>query len=105
MSFVSRITTDGWLMFMAGTIAGLLVGWLIASWQARRQTQQWLAVQQNAEQAREQLKAEFEQLASRVLQEKGSVLSEQSQSSLNALLQPFRQQIDQFQQRVNQIHD
>lgn len=105
MSFVSRITVDGWLMFMAGTIAGLLVGWLIASWQARRQTQQWLAAQQNAEQAREQLKAEFEQLASRVLQEKGGVLSEQSQSSLNTLLQPFRQQIDQFQQRVNQIHD
>lgn len=48
---------------------------------------------------------EFENLAHRIFEEKGRSFSDRSQAGLEQLLQPFRQQIDSFQQRVNQIHD
>src|SRR3546814_15066486 len=57
------------------------------------------------EQARDQLKAEFQNLANQILEEKGKTFAQNSQSSLDALLKPFREQIDGFQQRVNQVHD
>src|SRR3546814_399294 len=59
----------------------------------------------NFEQSREQLKAEFQNLANQILEEKGKTFAQNSQSSLDALLKPFREQIDGFQQRVNQVHD
>jgi DNA recombination protein RmuC len=105
MGMFATLTTHSILMLMVGALAGLLLGWLIGAWQARGQARQWLDARQSDEQVRDQLKVEFEQLAARLLDEKGSALSAQSQASLNTLLQPFRQQIDQFQQRVNQIHD
>ena len=60
---------------------------------------QWL------EQARQQLKVEFQNLANQILEEKGRSFAANSQQSLDALLKPFREQINGFQQRVNQVHD
>ncbi|MFW7340945.1 DNA recombination protein RmuC [Pollutimonas sp. H1-120] len=57
------------------------------------------------EQSRAQLKMEFQNLANQILEEKGKTFAQNSQSSLDALLKPFREQIDGFQQRVNQVHD
>lgn len=57
------------------------------------------------EQARQQLKIEFQNLANQILEEKGKTFAQNSQSSLDALLKPFREQIDGFQKRVNQVHD
>src|SRR5690606_12972494 len=37
--------------------------------------------------------------------ERGRNLTQNSQSSLDALLKPLRDQIDRFQNRVNQVHD
>ncbi|MBV6306898.1 DNA recombination protein RmuC [Candidimonas humi] len=57
------------------------------------------------EQARQQLKTEFQNLANQILEEKGRSFTASSQQSLDALLKPFREQIQGFQQRVNQVHD
>ncbi|HWK71683.1 MAG TPA: DNA recombination protein RmuC [Burkholderiaceae bacterium] len=57
------------------------------------------------EHSRAQLKTEFQNLANQILEEKGRTFAQTSQSSLDALLKPFREQIDGFQQRVNQVHD
>ena len=62
-------------------------------------------MQQSLDQARAQMKLEFQNLANRILDEKGKVFSASSQSALDALLRPFREQIDGFQKRVNQVHD
>ncbi|NYT63759.1 DNA recombination protein RmuC [Alcaligenaceae bacterium] len=51
------------------------------------------------------LKTEFQNLANQILEEKGKTLAQNSQSSLDAMLQPFRDQIEGFQKRVNQVHD
>jgi len=55
--------------------------------------------------SREQLKTEFQNLASRVLQEREQHFRHSSQDAMNVLLQPFREQLQAFQQRVNQVHD
>ncbi|HLR78736.1 MAG TPA: DNA recombination protein RmuC [Burkholderiaceae bacterium] len=57
------------------------------------------------EQARHQMKLEFQTLAGRILDEQGRTFSANSQTALDAMLRPFREQIDAFQKRVNQIHD
>lgn len=62
-------------------------------------------LKQSLEQSRQQLKTEFQNLASQILEEKGKTFAQTSQSSLDALLKPFREQIHGFQQRINQVHD
>ena len=57
------------------------------------------------EQSRAALRVEFQQLASQVLEEKSRGFSQSSQETLAGLLQPFREQIEGFQRRANEIHD
>ncbi|XKE45880.1 DNA recombination protein RmuC [Halomonas organivorans] len=57
------------------------------------------------EEARERLKEEFHQLAGRVFEERQQAYSAQSRESLEALLKPFREQVQQFRQRVEALHD
>ncbi len=56
------------------------------------------------EEARERLKEEFHQLAGRVFEERQQAYSAQSRESLEALLKPFREQVEQFRQRVEHLH-
>lgn len=60
--------------------------------------------QQLLKDSRDQLKMEFEQLASKIFEAKGQAFSQQSQQSLDSLLKPFREQIDQFRAKVEDIH-
>lgn len=60
--------------------------------------------QQLLKDSREQLKLEFEQLAGRIFEAKGQAFSQHSQQSLAALLKPFREQIDGFRAKVEDIH-
>ncbi|MFD1261594.1 DNA recombination protein RmuC [Entomomonas asaccharolytica] len=53
---------------------------------------------------RQQLKLEFEQLASQIFDAKGKSFTEQSQQSLQSLLTPFREQIAGFRHKVEEIH-
>lgn len=56
------------------------------------------------EENRKQLKIEFENLAGKVLDEKTKTFSQSNQSSIESLLKPFREQIEGFQKRVNDVH-
>ena len=60
--------------------------------------------QQTFEQSKQQLSTEFQNLANRILEEKSRSFSQSNQTALDTLLKPFREQIDGFQKRVNEIH-
>jgi DNA recombination protein RmuC len=59
---------------------------------------------QQFEESKKQLKIEFENLAGKILDQKAKVLGESSRSSIDSLLKPFREQIEGFQKRVNDVH-
>lgn len=48
---------------------------------------------------------EFENLANKIFEEKGKTFTATSQSSIDSLLKPFREQIEGFQKRINDVHD
>ena len=50
------------------------------------------------------LQATFENLANRIVEERGSALTEQNRQRLDGLLEPFRLQLDSFRQRVDEVH-
>ncbi|WP_108447455.1 DNA recombination protein RmuC [Halomonas denitrificans] len=56
------------------------------------------------EEARERLKEEFHQLAGRIFEERQQAFSAQSRDGLEATLKPFREQVDQFRRRVEELH-
>lgn len=66
--------------------------------------QHLLEQQQLLKDSREQLKLEFEQLATQIFEARGKSLTQSSQQSLEAMLKPFREQIDGFRQKVEDIH-
>ena len=55
--------------------------------------------------SRDRLKAEFEHLASEVLQQREQHFQISNRESMTSILQPMREQLQAFQQRVNQVHD
>lgn len=60
--------------------------------------------QQAFEQSKQQLTTEFQNLANRILEEKSRSFSQSNQQALDSLLKPFREQIESFQKRANEIH-
>ena len=50
------------------------------------------------------LEAALENLANRIVEERGAALSEQHRQRLDGLLEPFRLQLDSFRQRVDEVH-
>ena len=60
--------------------------------------------QQNFELSKQQLSVEFQNLSNRILDEKSRSFSQSNQTALETLLKPFREQIEGFQKRVNEIH-
>ncbi len=62
-------------------------------------------MRQTFEQSKAAMRTEFQNLANEILEEKGKAFSHTSQASLDSLLRPFREQIDGFQKRVNEVHD
>ncbi|MDO4697921.1 MAG: DNA recombination protein RmuC [Pasteurellaceae bacterium] len=60
--------------------------------------------QQNFVAVRQQLNAEFQHLAQQILDEKSKSFAETNQSALDLLLKPFKEQIEGFQKRVNEVH-
>ena len=59
----------------------------------------------NFEESKIQLAREFQNLANKILEEKGRTFAQNSQTSLDTMLKPLRDQIENFQKRVNQVHD
>ncbi|WP_373818696.1 DNA recombination protein RmuC [Glaesserella sp.] len=62
------------------------------------------AQQRQFMEVRQQLNVEFQHLAQQILDEKSKSFSETNQSALDLLLKPFKEQIDAFQKRVNEVH-
>ncbi len=58
-----------------------------------------------AERTREQVRAEVEKLAGRVLDEKGKALLDRSQEGLTALLGPLRARLETFEAKVEKTYD
>lgn len=56
------------------------------------------------EEAKRLLKQEFENLAHDIFEKKQQTFSEQSKQGLNILLAPFKQQLESFRQRVDEVH-
>jgi len=54
--------------------------------------------------AESRLQLAFESLAGRIVEERGAALSEQHRERLDAMLEPFRRQLDSFRQRVDEVH-
>ncbi|WP_164926993.1 DNA recombination protein RmuC [Chlorobaculum tepidum] len=50
------------------------------------------------------LEATLENLANRIVEERGAALSEQHRQRLDGLLEPFRLQLDSFRQRIDEVH-
>jgi len=50
------------------------------------------------------LKLEFENLANRIFEEKGRTFTDQNTEKLSGLLNPFREQIESFRKRVDEVH-
>lgn len=53
---------------------------------------------------REKLKTEFEQLSQRLFRQNSQDMVAQNQTTVTQLLQPFKQQLEGFQARINQVH-
>jgi len=86
--------TQAW-WWLAAALGVLLAGGFWGMWMLRR-----IAAQQAQQQ-----QLQFQVLANQILEEKGRTFAHTSQESLSALLQPLRQSLESFQQRVNQVHD
>lgn len=56
------------------------------------------------EQNREALKQEFENLANRIFEQKSERFSQQTRTSLDSLLNPFRDQLQDFRKRVEDVY-
>ncbi len=56
------------------------------------------------EAAQERLKVEFENLANRILEEKGRRFDEQSRKNIDSVLSPVREQLKDFRKRIDDIH-
>lgn len=73
-----------------------------ARWQEREKHQQerlnWL------EQSREQMKKDFEALSAKIFEDRTQKLQEQNRTGLDDVLKPFREQLQEFRRRVDQIH-
>jgi DNA recombination protein RmuC len=55
--------------------------------------------------AKEQMSAQFEKLAAEVMERKASTLDQQHRKTLSAIIDPFKEQIGQFRQRVEHIYE
>lgn len=60
-----------------------------------------LKVYANAE---ERLKREFENLANRIFEDKGKALTAENRERLDGVLRPFKDQLESFRRRVDEIH-
>jgi len=54
--------------------------------------------------ARDNLKQEFQVLANKIFEDKGRNFTSTNRESLESLLKPFREQISGFQSRINEVH-
>jgi DNA recombination protein RmuC len=57
------------------------------------------------ETAKEKLSDRFKTLAQEILEEKGKIFAASNETKLNTMLNPLREQLREFQSRVNEVHE
>lgn len=72
---------------------------------ARAQAEAAAAREQDAARTREQLRSEFEGLAARLLDEKGRAMLADSKVGLEGVLNPLRERIKEFEDKVARVYD
>ncbi len=70
----------------------------------KKEHQHWEAKLKLLEDNKNQLKQEFENLANKIFQEKQQHFSEQSKQGLDALLNPFKEQLNGFRQKIDDVY-
>ncbi|MBW1704972.1 MAG: DNA recombination protein RmuC [Deltaproteobacteria bacterium] len=50
------------------------------------------------------LKTEFENLATKIFEDKGHAITEQNRERISGLLQPLKEQLESFRQRIDEVH-
>jgi DNA recombination protein RmuC len=50
------------------------------------------------------LKTEFENLANKIFEDKGKIMTDKNSEQITGLLQPFKEQLASFRQRVDEVH-
>ncbi len=55
--------------------------------------------------ARDQLKSQFQNLAQKIFEEKGRIFAEQNKTNIEHLISPLRDQIGDFKKRVEDVYD
>lgn len=51
------------------------------------------------------LKTEFENLATRIFEDKGHAITEQNRERISGLLQPLKEQLESFRRRIDEVHE
>ena len=94
------------MMTMLLSLLALLLGLLLGWWFRSQRVQQEIAAAraEGREQLQEMLTAQFRNLATEILEQKTSQLSDQSQQQLGHLLSPFKENLELFRKRVEEIH-
>ncbi len=67
----------------------------------KRSAAEKLSLLQDAE---NRLKKEFENLANRIFEDRGRSLTEHNRERISGLLQPFKEQLESFRHRVDEVH-
>ena len=60
---------------------------------------------QQLNETKQSLTREFENLANKIFEEKGKTFTQNNQLNIDNVLKPFREQIEGFQKRINEVHD
>ncbi|MGB7512305.1 MAG: DNA recombination protein RmuC [Pelodictyon phaeoclathratiforme] len=68
----------------------------------QRSSSEKIALMQESE---TRLKSEFENLSNRIFEERGRALGMENRERMDALLQPLREQLDSFRNRVDEVHN
>ncbi|PVZ71964.1 DNA recombination protein RmuC [Pelagibaculum spongiae] len=68
--------------------------------QNQQHNEQLIALEKN----KQQMNLQFENLAQKIFEEKGKTFTEKNQSSMDALLAPFKEQLSQFKTQLDQSH-
>lgn len=103
------------LLFLSGLGLGLLLGWLIQITRSRRQIisahveaetakNELARSKENQDKIAELMKGEFRNLASEILDQKSQLLTEKSKEQLGGVLSPFKENLELFRKRVEEIH-
>ncbi len=110
------------VFLIIGIIAGAVIGWFLSKSSANAEAiklNSQIAAQQNEndnlnkrlseqkteiENLNEKLKAEFEVMATKILEDKTAKFTEQNQTNLNFILNPLKEKIESFEKKVDNTY-